>query len=138
MTAHLKKEQVELPSLSLKKGRLLILECLMLTACLRILLTVSACTGLFAEIDRSKERKGSHARLEEALRRREGRVEVSCTSERKKEEAELSDSAVDEHDVQTLSSIPPPPHCISVSASTNRMLMSQKEAREEAALLRLV
>ena len=102
MTAHLKKEQVELPSLSLKKGRLLILECLMLTACLRILLTVSACTGLFAEIDLgSKEPEGMAMRDWKKLSDEE-KAEWKSPAQAKETKRSLSDSAVDEHDVQTL------------------------------------
>ena len=98
------KKQVEPPSLSLETGRLQILECLMLTACLPILLNVSACTGLLAETDlRSKEREGMAMRdWKEISDEEKAEWKARAQAKERKRKRSLSDSAVDEHDVQTL------------------------------------
>ena len=76
----------------------------MLTACLHILLTVSVCTGLFAETDLgSKERKGMAMRDWKKLSDEEkAEWKSRAQAKERKRKRSLSDSAVDEHDVQTL------------------------------------
>ena len=69
----------------------------MLTACLHILLTVSACTGLFAETDLgSKERKGMAMRDWKKLSDEEkAEWKARAQAKERKRKRSLSDSALD-------------------------------------------